>query len=131
MSIFQSLTVRLVRAVTSVFPKNAKRVLLMATLASMLASPEDINNETVQRLRKVLELDAEDNDLSLAFTFTKVCWEGTEVEALCNIPANEIGDVDDFVQQVVPKVPDWIRYQPETMERDIRQLVEAVVETKA
>lgn len=131
MNIFQHLTVRLVRAITSIFPRNAKRVLLLATLASLIASPEDINKETVLRLQKVLELDAEAQDLSLAFSFTKVCWEGTDMESLCSIAACEIRDVDVFVQQVMPHVPGWISYQPDAMKQDITQLVKAVVDSKA
>lgn len=130
MNLFKHITARLVRAITSVFPKNAKRVLLLATLASLLASPEEINKETVARLQKVLKLDAEAHDLSLAFSFTKVCWEGTDMELVCNITASDIDDIRDFVSQVVPRVPGWLQYQPDAMEEDITKLVKAVVDTK-
>lgn len=113
-------------------PNRTKRMVFLASLTARLKGSQPFDNETLEKLNRVMELAKADSALKLPYELSRAIWRGkTPYEILkTDVTEGSFSNVriKEMSASIISAMPDWLRYGDH---KDIEQDVERLLDHKS
>lgn len=109
-------------------PNRTKRLVFLASLTARLKGSSTFDNETLQKLNKVMELGRTDSALKLPYELSRAIWHGQTSYQILNADVSS-ATVDvrkkEMAANVINTMPVWLRYGDDLeIEKDVERLLD-------
>lgn len=98
----------------SQLPRRTKRLIFLASFSARMKNERQFDNDTLEKLNKLMVLSNSDSALKLPIHLSKVIWNGRTLNDICADSFAEGPLSTDRVavaaEQIVNRMPNWLRY---------------------
>lgn len=110
-------------------PKRTKRMVFLASLTARLKGSQPFDNETLEKLNRVMELAKTDSALKLPYELSRAIWHGKNPYEILKTDITEGSfsnvRIKEMSASIINAMPDWLRYgDNQDIEQDVERLLD-------